>query len=642
MSKVVVLSDVHIGNNSVTNWYQEKYHEPYLVKALEWVENSADSISNLVLLGDLVDFWTYAPEVTPPTMSDIIDANPNVLGANGALAKAAKAIVGNNGSVTLMPGNHDITLTAADAEKLSDAIGVNVVFDEAEALRLVGRSGRQTDLMHGHYFTMFNAPDRTTSLTPMPVGHFVTRIIAWKMVHKVLKPGQTVADLHLWGQPSPDFSTVIDAIQKGGVNIAAVLLGLFANDAGCPDSTEITMPGGAHVTIADAKATYANLLLNWLRQWPPQEVVRAAMADYTGDVYMAWFAQWLALKYGVDLVVAGHTHQPIGGLTASPVSYVNNGYECPAIPDLNSGAAAFTFTVVDLETATAAMYKVAPDGHGGYAVSDFHAPLSGVVESHFYDLSCYTRLTNQIGEQITRDPVPPPAHGRWVIDPPATMENGQTAWIWLQDNPGTFGSQGSFSFNKRPAFTDRNFSYDIACPTGSGDNIAGGPGADFVARAGDSGRSWHPWQAKGKVPLKGYPLQVDFTLGPGDIDPNFTGACGQNSFGTSALGLQPGCSMKLNGSTGLNGCIQGNDGACVYSINLEKGSYIGGIYEYRLSIDGQGPKGFGSGSFYLAFTDQTGDVYRKSFFWSTRQTLTLDYNSESPTIVRAQWSNNAI
>jgi len=45
---------------------------------------------------------------------------------------------------------------------------------------------------------------------------------------------------------------------------------------------------------------------------------------------------------------------------------------------------------------------------------------------------------------------------------------------------------------------------------------------------------------------------------------------------------------------------------------------------------------------YLAFTDRTGDTYRKSFFSSKRQTLTLDYNSDDPTIVRIQWSNKSI
>ena len=160
--------------------------------------------------------------------------------------------------------------------------------------------------------------------------------------------------------------------------------------------------------------------------------------------------------------MAGHTHQPIGGLVASPASCVNNGYECCAMPDLNSGAAAFTFTVVDLEAATAQMHKVAPDGQGGYAVSNFSAPQIGVVASGLYDLSCYVRLTNQVGQQITLNPaLQQPTHGRWVIEPPTTIANGDTEWIWLQDNPGTVGTLGSFKYNTE-------FRYDVACPTGAG------------------------------------------------------------------------------------------------------------------------------------------------------------------------------
>ena len=58
-SLAVVISDVHIGTNAATNWYQRTVHEPYLVAALDWVVANAASIRELVLLGDLVDFWTY-------------------------------------------------------------------------------------------------------------------------------------------------------------------------------------------------------------------------------------------------------------------------------------------------------------------------------------------------------------------------------------------------------------------------------------------------------------------------------------------------------------------------------------------------------------------------------------------------------
>ena len=40
MSLAVVFSDVHIGDNSNTCWYQKKYHEGYLKAALKWVENN--------------------------------------------------------------------------------------------------------------------------------------------------------------------------------------------------------------------------------------------------------------------------------------------------------------------------------------------------------------------------------------------------------------------------------------------------------------------------------------------------------------------------------------------------------------------------------------------------------------------------
>lgn len=624
----VVLSDVHIGTNVNTNWYQQKVHEGYLTATLDWVVRNAASIRELVLLGDLVDVWTYVPSAKPPSMSEIIAANPNVLGANGALARAVKAVP----KVSLMLGNHDGTLTPADVETLSSEVGpispVGPVYVSA------GASGKKTVFAHGHVYTMFNRPDPSTSLSPLPVGHFVTRMIAHKAVTKLLKPGQTVADLHLWGQPSPGLSTIVNAI-TAGQNVAGVLLDLFALDAEFDQGAPIVLPNGEQLSINAAKATYASLLQNWLATWPLLDVVRAAMADYEGGEYLAWFAQRLALEQNADLVVMGHTHQPIGGLIASPVTYVNNGYQCAAIPDLASGAAAFTFTVVDLEAGTAAMRKVAPAETGGYAISEFTAPQIGVVKPPLRDFSCYVSITNTSGQELRRVANRGPfTVGRWVLEPPATLANGGTSWFWLQDEPGPYGTHGQASY-------DGGIRFDFACPYVYTDpNIAGGPGGDFIVRSGTE-----PWQPKGKVPPHGYPLQIKFTLSPADIQ-TFSGRCGENSFATAALGLQPGGQVRLNGSTELQNCIRANNRACVYAISLieaqRREDYFEGIYRYRLSIDGQGPSGFGSGSMYLAFTDRTGDVYKKSFFTSNRHTLTLDYNSDSPGIVKIQWSNTAI
>src|SRR4051812_45274339 len=133
-----VLSDLHIGTNANTCWYQSSVHEPYLVAALEWVDQNAGMFQEVVLLGDLVDMWTYPPAVRPPSISDIISANPNVLGPEGALAKVVEAVP----KVTLLLGNHDGTLTQADIAVLQDAVGTIELVDPVHVL--TGTSGART------------------------------------------------------------------------------------------------------------------------------------------------------------------------------------------------------------------------------------------------------------------------------------------------------------------------------------------------------------------------------------------------------------------------------------------------------------------------------------------------------------------
>ena len=79
-SKVVILSDIHIGDNSKTCWYQKKYHEPYLFTALNYIEQNAELIDEVILLGDIFEFWTYPCTAPPPSFSKIVQANLDLLG----------------------------------------------------------------------------------------------------------------------------------------------------------------------------------------------------------------------------------------------------------------------------------------------------------------------------------------------------------------------------------------------------------------------------------------------------------------------------------------------------------------------------------------------------------------------------------
>jgi hypothetical protein len=77
----VVISDIHIGNNSRTNWYQQTIHEKYLVTALDWIIANKEvlGLTKFLILGDLFDYWTYAPNVAPPYYTSHSGGQPGVI-----------------------------------------------------------------------------------------------------------------------------------------------------------------------------------------------------------------------------------------------------------------------------------------------------------------------------------------------------------------------------------------------------------------------------------------------------------------------------------------------------------------------------------------------------------------------------------
>src|SRR4051812_30449203 len=166
----VVLSDIHIGNNAPTCWYQASVHFPYLESVLAWVVARRAYVREVIFLGDTFDFWTYEPSRQPPLMREIIAANPMLLGASGPLAALVRALPGR---VRLLPGNHDENLTASDIAQLNTALtgnpntGIQLV-SEPE-LVLTGSSGARTLFEHGHRWCMFNAPDPKSRWKQLPV-----------------------------------------------------------------------------------------------------------------------------------------------------------------------------------------------------------------------------------------------------------------------------------------------------------------------------------------------------------------------------------------------------------------------------------------------------------------------------------------
>lgn len=486
-SKVVVLSDVHIGIDAPTNWYQSSVHETRLQQILGWVIENADEIQELVLLGDLVDIWTYPPTTEPPTMFDIIAAQPRTLGDGGSLQAAFNALGGN---VSYILGNHDGTLTATDIAVLQETVGNITVVDDYIAL-YTGTGGQTTVLSHGQYWTMFNAPDPSSPWGTLPLGHFVTRALCYQL-QNTLKPGQTVASLKGWGAPDQiDSSTLYNLIYDSwpDVNIAQTLLQYMAKVTGMPLTQPITLPGGATATMQDAIDAFGGLGQQWIDQWGDVNGLRAAAADMDGSS-LVWFAQWLGIQRDAALVVFGHTHQPVGGVSPSPLNYINSGYECPATPD--DPPAGFTFTVIDVDTATAEIYNA-----DGKKISTFHAPVAPV--SPLMDFSCYVTIVNDTGADLTLTNWSADSDSYWAVPPAPTIPAGGFSMAWLADEPGPYGSNGTVTYDT----TKLTF----GCPTGVVSNYATGPSKSYVARSGTGG-----WGKAGSVPKTGHPLQVKYTL----------------------------------------------------------------------------------------------------------------------------------
>jgi UDP-2,3-diacylglucosamine pyrophosphatase LpxH len=63
--EAVVLSDLHIGNNTNTCWYQASLHEKALVAVLRWIIARQSSVREVILLGDIFDVWSTRPRCSP-------------------------------------------------------------------------------------------------------------------------------------------------------------------------------------------------------------------------------------------------------------------------------------------------------------------------------------------------------------------------------------------------------------------------------------------------------------------------------------------------------------------------------------------------------------------------------------------------
>ena len=504
-NKIIVLSDIHISTNEPTNWYQKDFHEPYLSAILDYVIRESDSIQELILLGDIFDSWTYPPDRRPPTFTDFLNANPNIFGENGKLSQALTAL---QGKVTYVNGNHDMEIAEHDLHQIPNSSNYQVKYSPDLIYYVQTAGGKKIAFTHGHIFTMFNAPYADSEISPLPLGYFITRSVAY-MLNKTLKPGQTVADLAGQGAPNSInlqglVSSVDAAMSSGSIGLINLVLDYIMEETRIPKDEPIILPNGQTTTMAQAKELYRNLQNKWVSDWGGGKdgisaTAKSAIADLNGT-YIAWFAQRSALISDSDLIVLGHTHSPKLGITNGFVKYANNGFECPSSPDIPPQGV--TFSVVDTDNCEASIYQVLKQ-NTSYQISPYSAPPDSVISSAIsMDYSCYVTIDNTKGTSTLNLTQPPTnKRGHYVVSPPQQIIPGQKIKFWLQDYAGLYGSGGSVTYSAG----GRSMTFTYACPTGWNDNECSG--ANFYTC--NDGVNW---LGLNKIKTGGHPFFVKFVL----------------------------------------------------------------------------------------------------------------------------------
>ena len=511
-TKIVVLSDVHIGGGSPTSpwvWYQPEVHDPYLEGVCAWIVDNAAEIQEMVLLGDIADQWTVPCDEVPPTFQEIASTNQQIFGPSGFFGRVLDALEGN---VTYVPGNHDMFVTEQDLRQYFVSAGTySPKFCEGVYLPDMPQGGqRKIALAHGNEYTMFNAVDPNSPWNGLPVGHFVTRMVASQMKRYFADHPGTVANLA--GQGSPDgldyWSIAWGAFTRLDISVSTALLDSVASQTSTPPDQNFILADGSAVPLSQIEPAYVNLFTEWASKegggpLGAQIAWKSVLAD-ARSYYMGWWAQRAAFDAGAEVIVFGHTHTPQLGLDTTMITYANSGFECPSVPD--SPPQAITFVVIDTATLEVTVMQAA---NGGATIAPINVgPVEVVpnVEGIPPDDSCYVKLVNSGSEDLILQSATVDS-GYFASSPPDTIPAGQFGLIWLQDLALHAGSSGSVSYQPRNGAQVQQ--YEFACPyTLLFSNSCSG-GSSFRTKSGTD-----DWGPPGHVATSGHPFYVEFTSGP--------------------------------------------------------------------------------------------------------------------------------
>lgn len=318
-TKTIVMSDHHISSCAEPYSWCSKEELSRLCDLLAQAASNPD-IEEIVLLGDLFDFWVYPVDAVPLTPAQIIDINPE-------LVKALKQCVEKLPNVYYLPGNHDMGVTEDDLKPFcAGEKKLQLISPEKYNALHPGRH-----FEHGNAPDMFNAPDNgDDTIGHLPLGFFITRLVASAeapedaetALHKALIEHTAEHAIRLGSSDDKDKFSLGEIL----VNLIVDTLQISARLSG-DTIIRFSDPSldSRNITVKDIKNHYGSLLNTWWKKSGRSlETFIDSMLTGLRSDGLTWYAKKLEKSDDPPtLIVLGHTHN-----TESEDPYYNDGCWC--------------------------------------------------------------------------------------------------------------------------------------------------------------------------------------------------------------------------------------------------------------------------------------------------------------------------
>lgn len=272
MSKRIFISDIHMGPKRTPKTGRCKYdrlndtEKDVLVKFLSFLHEKEEKLTELVLVGDVLDNWICPHDEPPPSFKEIFKAHPEIL-------EAIKALLDREVSVVFVEGNHDMHLAQKD---------LNVVFGSYPNLQYTEfYHSNYVYAAHGHSRDTFNN-GASSNFYNLPLGYYISRAIATK----------TAKDDSF---REPIVEVIYNSLRAIFTRdtMATAVFDTILKEAGLDKNISFLMPDGKRVTADAVREAYADV--------KPSTSIKD----------LRHRAKSLSDQKDINAVIFGHTHGEI-------------------------------------------------------------------------------------------------------------------------------------------------------------------------------------------------------------------------------------------------------------------------------------------------------------------------------------------